>query len=200
MPNTTKAANDGAKAKAGSKRAGPATPSTSGAKSKKQKQQSGSTTTSQKTKKKRGGASTSRAGNIAGTPSSVASGIEFLTPERQKELKSVKMQEKKLTEVEEIETTALAIIGSNSKSTRLNVHRTMWPFAAECKLSADEAEIFLQRYQVNHNCVSPPIASEITNNFLGNPINADRTGKLYDRMMASDTYVLLTSIEKVNVG
>ena len=139
------------------------------------------------------------AGNNAGTPSSVASGIEFLTPERQKELKSVKMQEKKLTEVEEIETTALSIISSNSKSTRLNVHRTMWVFAAECELSADEAEIFLQRYQVNHNCVSPPIASEIINNFLGNPIDADRTGKVYDRTMGSDMYVLLTSNEKVNV-
>ena len=95
--------------------------------------------------------------HIAGMPSSVALGIEFLTPERQKELKSVKMQEKKLTEVEEIETTALSFISSNSKSTRLNVHRTMWAFAAECGLSADEAEIFLQRYRVNHNCVSPPL-------------------------------------------
>ena len=75
----------------------------------------------------------------------------------------------------------------------------MWPFAAECQLSADEAEIFLQRYQVNHSCVSPPIASEITNNFLGNPINANQTGKLYDRTMGSDMYVLLTSNEKVNV-
>ena len=156
MPKRKKPTNDSANAEAGSKGDGSATPSTSSAKSKTQKQQSGSTTTPQKTKKKRGGASTSRPGNIAGTPSSVASGIEFLSPERQKELKSVKMQEKKLTEVEEIESTALSIISSNSKSTRLNVHRTMWAFAAECELSADEAEIFLQRYQVNHNCVSPP--------------------------------------------
>ena len=75
---------------------------------------------------------------------------------RNKKIKRVKMQEKKLTEVEEIETTALSIISSNSKSTRLNVHRSILGFAAECELSADEAEIFLRRYQSNHNCVSPP--------------------------------------------
>ena len=109
------------------------------------------------------------------------------------------MQEKKLTEIKEIETTALAIIGSISKSTRLNVHRSMWVFAAECELSDDEEEIFFQRCQVNHNCVSPPIASEITNIFLGNPINADWTGKLYERTMGSDMYVLLTWNKKVNV-
>ena len=49
---------------------------------------------------------------------------------------------------------------------------------------------------MNHNCVSPPITSEIINNFLGNPIDADRTGKLYDRTMGSDMYLLLTSNEK----
>ena len=83
------------------------------------------------------------AGNNAGTPSSVASGIDFFTLERQKELKSVKMQEKKLIEVEEIETAALAIISGNSTSTRLDVHRSMLVFASECEWTDDVEEIFL---------------------------------------------------------
>ena len=109
------------------------------------------------------------------------------------------MQEQKLTEVEEIETKALAIINSNTKSTRLDVHRSMWAFAAECECTGDEEEIFFQRCQVNHNCVAPPIANEITNNFLGNPINADQTGKVYECSMGGDMHCLFTCNEEVNV-
>ena len=54
----------------------------------------------------------------------------------------VKMQENKLTEVEEIETTALTMINGTSKSTRLDVHRSMWAFASECECTGDEEEIF----------------------------------------------------------
>ena len=108
------------------------------------------------------------------------------------------MQEQKLTEVEEIETTALAIINSNTKSTRLDVHRSMWAFAAECECRGDEEEIFFQRCQVNHNCVAPPIANEITNNFLNNPINADLSGKMHPRNMGGDMNCLLAWNDKVN--
>ena len=176
------------------KRAAPATPSTSASNAKKQKP-SGRKTPTKKQQKR----SPSSAGINAGTPSSVASGIQFFTPEKQKELKEVKMQEQKLTEVEEIETKALAIINSNTKSTRLDVHRSMWAFAAECECRGDEEEIFFQRCQVNHNCVAPPIANEITNNFLGNPINADQTGKVYECSMGGDMHCLFTCNDEVNV-
>ena len=111
----------------------------------------------------------------------------------------MKKKKNKLTEVEEIETTALAIINDNSTSTPLDVHRSVWAFTSECECTGDEEEIFFQRCQVNHNSVGPAIANEITNNFLNNPINADLTGELYERTMGVDMYCLFTWNEKVNV-
>ena len=51
---------------------------------------------------------------------------------------------------------------------------------------------------MNHNSVGPSIANEITNNILGNPINANLTGKTYQRDMGGDMHCLLTWNKKVN--
>ena len=124
--------------------------------------------------------------------------LNFLTPEKCKTLKGVKKQENKLTEVEEIETTALATIEANSTATSLEVNNSMWPYVSECSLSDDEEEIFFYRNQVNHNAVGPAIANEITNNFLNNPINADLSGKMHPRNMGGDMNCLLAWNDKVN--
>ena len=41
-------------------------------------------------------------------------------------------------------------------------------------------------------------ANEITNNFLGNPITADLTGKTHDKDMGHDIECLLVYKDKVN--
>ena len=121
-----------------------------------------------------------------------------MTPQKYETLLGVKKQEYKLTEVEEIETTALATIEANSTATRLEVNNSMWPYVSECSLSDDEEEIFFYRNQVNHNAVGPAIANEITNNFLNNPINADLSGKMHPRTMGGDINCLLAWNDKVN--
>ena len=75
------AANNGANATAVHKRAAPATLSASAPKQKKARPPGKKTPTPAK---KQGKGSPSSAGNNAGTPSSVASGIQFFTPEKQK--------------------------------------------------------------------------------------------------------------------
>jgi len=75
-----------------------------------------------------------------------------MTPEKYKTLKGVKKQENKLTEVEEIETTALATIEANSTATSLKVNNSMWPYVSECSLSDDEEEIFFYL----RSCTSRP--------------------------------------------
>ena len=72
----------------------------------------------------------------------------------------LKKQENKLTEVEALETTALANIEADSTSTRLNVNNSMWEFASECECTGDEEEIFFHRNQANHNSVGPVIANQ----------------------------------------
>ena len=189
------AANNHANATPVGKRPASATPPGSAANKRIRKQ------SKQKTppfKKKQNKGSPSSGGNNASTPSSVASNVKWLTPEKQKKLKGVKKQENKLTEVEEIETTALATIQANSTATSLKVHNSMWPFASECELADDEEEIFFYRNQVNHNAIGPAIANEITNNFLNNPINADLTGKVHTRNMGGDMNCLLAWNKKVN--
>ena len=54
------------------------------------------------------------------------------------------------------------------------------------------------RNQVNHNSVSQNLANEITNNFLGNPITADLSGKTDAKDMEHDIECLLAWNNKVN--
>ena len=131
------------------------------------------------------------------TPSSVALNVRFLTPERHNKLKNVKKHENKLTEIEEIETKAMATINHNLSCVIIQVSNDMWTFASDCECADDEEEIFFMRNQVNHNSVGPAIANEITNNFLNNPINADLTGRVYNRDMGGDVNCLLSRNKKV---
>ena len=76
----------------------------------------------------------------------------------------------------------------------------MWAFLSNCHIEKDEDEctIIFMRNQVNHNHVSQNLANEIINNFLGNPIMADLTGKTHDQDMGRDIECLLTWNNKVN--
>ena len=191
------AANNRADATPVGKRTASATTPGSAATKRKASQSRLKTPTPKKNQKE--GASTSGGHNVS-TPSSVASNVNFMTPQKYETLLGVKKQENKLTEVEEIETTALATIEANSTATSLEVNNSMWPYVSECSLSDDEEEIFFYRNQVNHNAVGPAIANEITNNFLNNPINADLSGKMHLRNMGGDMNCLLTWNDKVNAS
>ena len=112
----------------------------------------------------------------------------------------MKKKENKLTETEETEMKAIATIEANSIVVGLDVRRDMWPFTADVDCGEGQDEIFILRNQANHNSVGPSAANEITNNFLGNPINANLTGKVYPRNMGYDMKCLLTWNEKVNAS
>ena len=75
----------------------------------------------------------------------------------------------------------------------------MWPFVSEVMPSSDGNAVHLMRNEVNHNTISPSLSNEITNNFLGNPIGADRGDKLHDPTMGTDMKCFLTYNEKVSL-
>ena len=112
----------------------------------------------------------------------------------------MRLVENKLTENERIETVALEIISKHSSQIEVNVNNSMWPFVSECNITElkDEEAITFTRNQVNHNHVNPNLANEITNNFLGNPINADLSGKTHKKSMGNDMKCLLTCNQLVN--
>ena len=68
----------------------------------------------------------------------------------------------------------------------------MWPWVSEVEYSEDEDKIHLLRNEVNHNTVLPSLSNEITNNFLGNPLRADLTGKIHECIMGNDMKFILT--------
>ncbi len=75
----------------------------------------------------------------------------------------------------------------------------MWPFVSDVGLSED-GKISFYRTQMNHNGISSDLANKITNNFLGNPISADLTDKVYSKDVGSDMVCLLTYNTKVSVN
>ena len=112
-------------------------------------------------------------------------------------LKSVSHQ---LTENELIDTSAGRIFDTNSTELQVEINNSMWAFLSDCHIErdGDECMIIFMRNQVNHNHVSQNLANEITNNFLGNPITADLTGKTHDQDMGHDIECLLAWNDKVN--
>ena len=84
-----------------------------------------------------------------------------------------------LTEDQLTDTNAKRIFETNLTLLHVEINNGMWPFTSECYVEKDKDKRFivLVRNQVNHNSVSQNLANEITNNFLGNPITADLTGK-----------------------
>ena len=105
-----------------------------------------------------------------------------------------------LTEDKLTETNAKRIFETNSTSLNVEINNSMWPFTSECYLEkdGDKSMIVFMRNQVNHNSVRQKLANEITNNFLGNPITADLTGKTHDKNMGHDIECLLAHNDKVN--
>ena len=134
------------------------------------------------------------------TPSSIASKNKFLSDKSKKRILAMRLVENELTENERIETVALEVIDKHSSQIEVSVHNSMWPFVSECNITElkDEEVITFTRNQVNHNHVNPNLANEITNNFLGNPINADLSGKTHKKSMGNDMKCLLTCNQLVN--
>ena len=134
------------------------------------------------------------------TPSSVASKNKFLSDQSKKRILGMRLVENELTENERIETVALETISKHSSQIEVNVNNSMWPFVSECNITElkDKEVITFTRNQVNHNHVNPNLANEITNNFLGNPINADLSGKTHKKSMGGDMKCLLTWNKLVN--
>ena len=93
---------------------------------------------------------------------------------------------------------AKLIIAEKTKRIPLDVSNSMWPFVSEVALSEDGNTVHLVRNEVNHNTISPSLSNEITNNFLGNPIGANRGDKLHDPTMGTDMKCILTYNEKVS--
>ena len=89
---------------------------------------------------------------------------------------------------------AKRMIAEKTKRLPLRVSNSMWPFVSELTLTKDgtTTRIHLMRNEVNHNTISPSLSNEITNNFLGNPIGANRGDKLHDRTMGTDMKCILT--------
>ena len=94
---------------------------------------------------------------------------------------------------------AKKIIAESTKQIQLVVSNGMWPFVSEVMPSSDGNAVHLMRNEVNHNTISPSLSNEITNNFLGNPIGADRGDKLHDPTMGTDMKCFLTYNEKVSL-
>ena len=100
---------------------------------------------------------------------------------------------------EKKERDARQLVSESCKVIQLTVSNSMWPFVSELKLSDDEKTLYLIQNEVNHNTISPSLSNEITNNFLGNPIEADLNDKVYDPDMGSDMKCILTYGTKVSV-
>ena len=94
---------------------------------------------------------------------------------------------------------AKKIIAESTKQIELVVSNGMWPFVSEVMPSSDGNAVHLMRNEVNHNTISPSLSNEITNNFLGNPIGADRGDKLHDPTMGTDMKCFLAYNAKVSL-
>ena len=84
------------------------------------------------------------------------------------------------------------MVKKNTALMDVEVSNGMWPWLSDVGISQDAKHIIFYRNQVNHNCVSPSLANEITNNFLGNPISADLSSKVHTKDMVKDMVCLLT--------
>ena len=100
---------------------------------------------------------------------------------------------------EKKEREAKKLVAEKTKDIQLTVSNSMWPFVSELKLSDDGNTVYLIRNEVNHNTISPSMSNEITNNFLGNPIEANRGDKLHDPNMGTDMKCILTYNTKVSI-
>ena len=93
------------------------------------------------------------------------------------------------------------MIAEKTRRVPLRVGNSMWPFVSELTLvkEGETTRIHLMRNEVNHNTISPSLSNEITNNFLGNPIGANRGNKIHDRTMGTDMKCILTYNAKVSL-
>ena len=99
---------------------------------------------------------------------------------------------------EKKERDAKQMVAENTEGLQLTVSNSMWPFVSELMLSKDKNTVHLMRNEVNHNTISPSLSNEITNNFLGNPIEANKGDKIHDPTMGTDMKCILTY--KANVS
>ena len=135
------------------------------------------------------------------TPTSVASGVNFL-PEDQLEQFSEdakkKLADKKCVGNELKERNARKMVEDLSASTQVQVRNGIWPWLSDVSIDDDDNIVF-HRNKMNHNATSPPLSNEITNNFLGNPIGTDLKGKVHKSNMGADMTCFLTYNNKVCV-
>ena len=134
------------------------------------------------------------------TPSSVASNAKFISPQKREKIMNLKSVSHQLTENKLIDTSAGRIFDTNSTELQVEINNSMWAFLSDCysERDGDKCMVIFMSNQVNHKHVSQNLANEITNNFLGNPITADLTGKTHDKDMGHDIECLLVYNDKVN--
>ena len=89
------------------------------------------------------------------------------------------------------------VVESNTSLMQAEVHHCMWPWLSNVGLSKD-GNIYCYRNQMNHNSITSNLSNKIMNNFLGNPIGADLSGKVHAKDVGTDTLCFLTYNDKVS--
>ena len=105
--------------------------------------------------------------------------------ERCSRVATKKLMKQQPADLELHEKKAREFIETNSAEMKLEVRNCMFPWVSDVGLS-DNGKIFCYRNQMNHNSITSRLANEITNNFLGNPIGADLSGKVHAKAMGID--------------
>ena len=165
----------------------------SGKRKKKSEKKDGNTTPSSKRQRASKTPSPTKAPDAA--PESVGSDVKFMTNEQlekcSKQANRYQKQQKP-TEREVRERQARNFIDKHSTTMKLEIRNGMFPFVSDVSLSKDGGKIKCYRNQINHNTICSKLSNEMTNNFLGNPIGADLTGKVHEKAMGTDMLCLLT--------
>ena len=154
----------------------------------------GSNTTTPSSKKRRTSTTPSPTKPPDAAPELVGSYVKFMTNkqlERFSKQANEYQKQQKPTDLEVRERQAREFIEKYSNTMKLDIRNCMIPWVSDVSLSKD-GKIFCYRNQMNHNSISSKLANEITNNFLGNPIGADLSGKVHERAMGIDMSCLLT--------
>ena len=172
-------------------------------KKKKKAGRSPTSSTKKKKKRRRKGSPSSATKTKAQvkTPTSVASGVNFLPDDQLEQFSEdakKKLADKKCVGNELKERNARQMVEDFSASTQVQVRNGIWPWISDVSIDADDNIVF-HRNKMNHNATSPALSNEITNNFLGNPIGTDLKGKVHKSNMGADMTCFLTYNNKVCV-
>ena len=163
-------------------------------KRKKKAGKTGSNTTTPSSKRRRKAKTPSPTKPPDAAPDSVGADVKFMTNkqlEKYSQQANESQKQQKPTDLEVRERQARDFIEEHSNTMKLDIRNCMFPWVSDVSLSND-GKIICYRNQINHNSISSKLANEITNNFLGNPIGADLSGKVHEKAMGIDMSCLLT--------